>query len=123
MFSIFTFGTEKIGDRKFLVCSTRWTLCNFAITLAGLVVDGLYLYYKYEDAVDEDSLFVNLFLTFGLPPMFFAIVLYAIFMKVKSFFCLCSCDFIKRSGLDVDTLEVVFLEDVRPDSQLSSLIS
>ena len=112
MFSIFTFGTEKIGDRKFLVCSTRWTLCNFAITLAGLVVDGFHLYDTY---VDEDPLFVKLFLTFALPPMFFAIVLYAIFMNVKSFFCLCYCDFIKRSGLDVDTLEVVFLEDVRPD--------
>ena len=111
MFSIFTFGTETIGRRKYLVCSTRWTLCNLGLTLAGLIFGGWFLYYLRQWR-DTDFIITNIISAL----IVLAIVLYAIFMKVQSCCCLCSCSFIKRSGLDLDNMEVVFLEDLQLDS-------
>merc|ERR1711953_1017896 len=48
MFSIFTFSVEKIGNRKYLVCSTRWTLVNLLITMLGLTFGALFLYFVVE---------------------------------------------------------------------------
>ena len=119
MFSIFSYGTKKIGDRKFLVCSTRWTLCNLVITLAGRLFDGWYVYYMLSATPPYDTYKIYLFLAF--PLMFFAIVLYTIFMTVDLCSCCCTRRFIKKSGVDVDKFEVVFLEDVKPDSNMIEL--
>ena len=114
LFSIFTFSTERIGNRDFLVCSTKWTIVNLIITLAGLIFGAV---------------FVNLNLNVGLffiycaaPMMFIAIVNYAILMTVKSCICASSCcPLIKRSGLDIQTLEIVFLEDVDVSDKTSGI--
>ena len=111
MFSIFTYSTETIGHKKFLVCSTRWTLCNLFITLTGLVFGAWY-------SCRVTRYFDGVFLYVALPLMFFAIALYVIVITVESCYCACTCSSIsitKKSGLDLDTLEVVFLEDAQPD--------
>ena len=112
MFSIFTFSVEKIGNKNYLVCSTRWTLVNLVITMAGLTFGGVFLnFYVYFD--------VSLgFISVAAPLMFIAITLYAIFLTVESCICACRCGpFVKRSGLDIETLEVVDLEQVQQDLQ------
>ena len=124
MFSIFTFSTEKIGNKKYLVCSTRWTLVNLGITLAGLIFGIVYFYLAFEAWFEEywqtrysepwtesESALVTFIVA---PLMFLAITFYAILMTVKSCICACSCGpFLQRSGLDIETLEVVDLEEVR----------
>ena len=110
MFSIFTFSVEKIGNKNYLVCSTRWTLVNLVITMAGLTFGGVFLnFYVYFD--------VSLgFISVAAPLMFIAITLYAIFLTVESCICACRCGpFVKKSGLDIETLEVVDLEQVQHD--------
>ena len=44
--------------------------------------------------------------------MFLAIIFYIIFLSVEKCICLCKCGpYVKRSGLDIETLEVVDLEE------------
>ena len=114
MFSIFTYSTETIGHKKFLVCSTRWTLCNLLITLTGLVFGAGFLLHHYRLHTDYGLVFIYTI----LPLMFVAFIMYVIVITVESCYCACTCSSIsitKKSGLDLDTLEVVFLEDAQPD--------
>ena len=115
MFSIFTFSVEKHGNRKYLVSSTKWTLVNLVITMLGLTFGALFLYFVVE-ARDHNRNFENLgtgiFVICAAPLMFLAIIFYAIFLTAES--CICKCGpFVKRSGLDIETLEVVDLEEVQ----------
>lgn len=133
MFSIFTFGVEKVGNKRFLVCSRRWTLCNLAITIVGLIANG-YFFKHLEDLADIDMEKLrgygsggkefHLLAIVAASLTFLAIILYVIVMTVDSCTCLCcSCSVIKRSGLDLETLEVVDLDDLQPDSAVGTNIS
>ena len=83
MFSIFIFSTERIGNRKLLVCSTRrWTLVNLLITMGGLIFGALFLYF----VVDSES--SEFFIIIATPLMFVAIIFYTIFLTLK--ICLCA---------------------------------
>ena len=105
MFSVFTFSVEKFGNKKYLVCSTRWTLVNLLITMLGLTFGALFLYFVNEGDI-------GFFLIISGPLMFIAIIFYTMFLTAES--CLCKCGpFVKRSGLDIETLEVVDLEEVQ----------
>ena len=119
MFSIFTFSVEKLGNKKYLVCSTRWTLVNLLITMLGLTFGALFLYFVVESRKHQwnfEELFTGIFVICAAPLMFLAIVFYAIFLIVESCICACKCGpFVKRSGLDIETLEVVDLEEVQND--------
>ena len=115
MFSIFTFSVEKLGNRKYLVCSTRWTLVNLLITMLGLTFGALFLYFVVESRRHQwnfEDLATGLFVFCTAPLMFLAIIFYAIFLTAES--CICKCGpFVKRSGLDIETFEVVDLEQVQ----------
>ena len=117
MFSIFTFSVEKIGNRKYLVCSTRWTLVNLLITMLGLTFGACFLYFVVERNVIRHNFGEHLsgiFVMIAGPLMLLAIIFYAIFLTLKSCLCACSCvPFVKRSGLDIETLEIVDLEQVQ----------
>ena len=119
MFSIFTFSVEKLGNREYLVCSTRWTLVNLLITMLGLTFGVLFLYFVVESRAhykNFENLTTGLFLMIAGPLMFLAIIFYTIFLTVKS--CICACKggpCVKRPGLDIETLEVVDLEQVQHD--------
>ena len=120
MFSIFTFSVEKIGNRKYLVCSTRWTLVNLLITMLGLTFGALFLYFVVErrehQFLNFEQLDTGIFVFCAAPLMLLAIIFYAIFLTVESCIWACKCGpFIKRSGLDIETLEVVDLEQVQHD--------
>ena len=109
MFSIFTFSVENIGNKKYLVCSTRWSLINLLITMLGLTFGALFLF-----SINSGNKYIFVFSS--IPLMFFAISFYAIVLTLKS--CLCACSrvpFVNRSGLDIETLEVVDLEQVQHD--------
>ena len=120
MFSIFTFSVEKIGNKKYLVCSTRWTLVNLLITMLGLTFGALFLHFIAEkDRVGYGN--TTLFIIFAAILMFLAIMFYAIFLTVESCICACKCGpFVKRSGIDIETLEVVDLEDMQLQHDLNS---
>ena len=115
MFSIFTFSVEKIGNKNYLVYSTRWTLVNLLITMVGLTFGALFLYFVVESRLHHlnfENLGTGIFVFCAAPLMFLAIILYAIFLTAGS--CLCKCGpFVKTSGLDIETLEVVDLEQVQ----------
>ena len=122
LFSIFTFGTETIGGKKYLVCSTRWTLCNLVITLDGLVFGGGLLHNIIPDGPGP-AVSVYLFTAFCICAptlMLIAIALYALVITMKSCCCLFSCSFTERSGLNLDTLEVVslYLEDMQTEEPI-----
>ena len=113
MFSIFTFSVENIRNKKYLVCSTRWTLVNLLITMLGLTFGALFLNFVVESG---RAYVTEFFLMIAGPLMFLAIIFYTIFLTVKSCICACKCGpFVKRSGLDIETLEVVDLEQVQHD--------
>ena len=78
---------------------------NLLITMGGLIFGALFLYYS-------DSIFV-----IAAPPLLvLAIIFYTILLTAESCTCTCRCGpYIKRSGLDIDTLEVVDLEDIVHD--------
>ena len=113
-----------------LVYSKRWTLFNLAITLAGLTFGGGILNVEYANRPDIGCYksvlglcipyHTLIFVCVAVPLMIFAIVNYAILMIVKS--CPCTCcfgaPFIKRSGLDIETLEVLFLEEIQAVSAI-----
>jgi len=106
MFSIFTFSMEKHGNRKYLVFSTRWTLFNLVITMLGLTLGALFLYrFNFNFELYTGT---GIFVICATPLMFLAIIFYAIFLT-----CIetCKCGpFVKTSGLDIETLEVVDLQ-------------
>ena len=115
MFSIFTFSVEKLGNKKYLVCSTRWTLVNLVvITMLGLTFGALFLYFVVESRRHQwnfEDLYTGIFVMIASPLMFLAIIFYVIFLSLKSCCCACSCvPFVKRSGLDI---EIVDLEQVQ----------
>ena len=120
MFSIFTFSVEKIGNKKYLVCSTRWTLVNLLITILGLTFGGLFLSFvvdsRYHQEVPNGSGYAEYFIITAALLLFIAIIFYTIVLKVESCICACKCGpFVERSGLDIETLEVVDLEEVEHD--------
>ena len=62
----------------------------------------------------ETYIYTETFVMIAAPLMFVAIIFYAIFLTAES--CLCKCGpFVKTSGLDIETLEVVDLEQVQHD--------
>merc|ERR1711862_906964 len=85
MFSIFTFSVEKLGNRKYLVCSTRWTLVNLLITMLGLTLGALFLYFVVDsdkhgwNSWNFEDLNTGFFVMSAPPLMFLAIIFYAIF--------------------------------------------
>ena len=118
MFSIFIFSTERIGNRKLLVCSTRWTLVNVLITMGGLIFGALFLYL----VVDSES--SEFFIIIATPLMFVAIIFYTILLTAESCTCTCKCGpYIKRSGLDIETLEIVDLGHHDLHSRLQTLVN
>ena len=116
MFSIFTFSVENIGNKKYLVYSTRWTLVNLLITMLGLTFGALFQYFVVESRSRRDfnDMYTRHFIISVGPLMFLAIIFYAIFLTLKSCLCACTCvPFVKRSGLDIETLEIVDLKQVQ----------
>ena len=111
VFSFFTFSTKRIGNRHFLVCSRKWTWVNLIITFAGLVFGAGFLHF-----INRNSLGSYLFYEFiyGAAPLFsIAVVNYIVLLNLKSCADCCCGSFIARSGLDIDTFEVVDFEEVQ----------
>ena len=120
LFSIFTFTTERIGSRKLLVYSTRWTLVNLLITILGLSLGALFLNSEEEEHLSTSSLIVIV----ATPLMFVAIIFYTILLTAESCTCTCKYDpYIKRLGLDIETLEIVDLGYHDLHSRLQTLVN
>ena len=102
MFSVFTFSAEKVNGKWFFVVSNRWTAVNLFLTLAGIASGISYTF----------SIFP---LIIVLPLISFSIILLIILTFGKS--C-CNQTFTNRSGLDIETLEVVDLNEFQ--SNISS---
>ena len=98
--------------------------------MLGLTFGGLLIYFvedrRYYSYLQSQDLGYGQGYTeyFTIPAallVFIAIIFYTIVLKVKSCTCCCCCcackcgPFVKRSGLDIETLEVVDLEEVQND--------
>ena len=93
--------------------------------MLGLTFGGLLIYFvedrKYYSYLQSQGLGYGQGYTeyFTIPAallVFIAIIFYTIVLKVESCICACKCGpFVERSGLDIETLEVVDLEEVQHD--------
>ena len=115
MFSIYTFGAKTVRSRKYLVLSTNWTWVNFLLTLCGITFGTTFVYLQ------------------DWPPDLFRVLGYIIcfpliFVTLFTFSCLrylkaCCCyvfdnSFIQQYGLDIDSLQVVNIEELAIQSDI-----
>ena len=102
-FSIYTFAGEKVGNKVYFAVSKIWTIVNIIMTLAGISGGVIYICSTTPAHVWQFGLSLKI----PLPLIFVTIIMYLILMYGKR--C-CGKTFLKRSGLDVNTLEVVDLD-------------
>ena len=103
IFSIYTFSGEKIGPKTYLVVSKKWTIVNIIITLLGITAGVIYIYFfGYHSTTYIAAL------TISLPLIFISLISYLFLILCKS--CCCK-NLIKRSGLDLENLNIVDIDD------------
>ena len=105
VFSIYTFGCKTIGTQRYLVVSQRWTWINFLLTMIGVVVGNVYIYFEgiYLLSPNKYGVVILSVILFTVTLVTFTILIYC--KKI------CCKSFIKRSGLNIETLQVVDLEE------------
>ena len=105
-FSIYTFAGEKVGNKMCLVVSKTWTVVNIFLTLVGIVGGIIHGYYHTYNFSYYNNFSYNIVssLLISIPLSFTSIIMYLILMYGKN----CSGKtFLRRSGLDIQKLEVV----------------
>ena len=110
-FSIYTFSSEKVGGKWYLVVSKKWTWVNIVLTYLGLAAGILFMYSRNHRIFQNYIVFT--------PCHLITLIAYLILMYSK---CGCCKDFTKRSGLDIETLEVKDLDELtKNEFELQSL--
>ena len=116
MFSIYTFGAKTIGSRKYLVLSTNWTWVNLFLTLCGITFGTTFVYFKAGWRWGGPW---SLCYTFCFPLIFVTLFTFTYLRYLKA--CCCyvfDITFIQQSGLDVESLQVVNIEELTSRSDL-----
>ena len=114
IFSFYTFSYEKIGSKKFLVLSNKWTWANAVITLLGII--GAILYSAFGNFYHPSYRFYNStyfnVLIFTIPAITMALIYNILLTFLKSCACCCQSQFPmhEKSGISIDDLSVVDLE-------------
>ena len=117
IFSIYSFAGVKIGRKWYLTVSSKWTWINLLISALGICGGGIFLYYfKFRN-----YWFIPMIIS--VPLIFLTLIFHSLLTLPKS--CPCSCiqtPFLQKTVLDIETLEVVNLEDLQatdPDLELN----
>ena len=122
IFSIYSFAGVKIGRKWYLTVSSKWTWINLFICALGICGGIVFVYAtkSCEDLVCRWSVAMMI----SVPLIFGTFICHSLLTLPKS--CPCSCiqtPFIQKTVLDIDTLEVVNLEDLQtetdPDLELN----
>ena len=101
---------------KFLVCSRKWTLVNLMMTLAGLAFGAGFLHFNTPNGRGS---YIFYGFIYGAAPLFsIAVLNYVVLLYLKSCAGCCCGSFIERSGLDIDTFEVVDLEEMQCELEI-----
>ena len=98
-FSIFTYSCEKIDKKWYLVFSQKWTKVNWIIILLQTIIP-FSIYYLPTKA----DIFLG-FCGFCVPALLVIFLLHMIVTK-------CCRLFISKSGLDIETFEVMDVAEV-----------
>ena len=112
MFSIYTFGAKTIGSRKYLVLSTNWTWANIFLTLCGITFGSTFVYLQRSWGDFGGYMFC-------FPLFFVTFFTFTCLRYLKA--CCCyvfDITFIQQSGLDVESLQVVNIEELTSRSDL-----
>ena len=112
MFSIYTFGAKTIGSRKYLVLSTNWTWVNLFLTLCGITFGSTFVY--LQRSRDFIGGYIICF-----PLIFVTLFTFTCLRYLKA--CCCyvfDITFIQQYGLDVESLQVVNIEELTSRSDL-----
>ena len=89
---------------------------NLMMTLAGLAFGAGFLHFNTPNG--RGSYIFYLFI-YGAAPLFsIAVVNYVVLLYLNSCAGCCCGSFIERSGLDIDTFEVVDLEEVQSEFEM-----
>ena len=122
IFSIYSFAGVKIGRKWYLTVSSKWTWINLFICALG-ICGGIVFVYATKTCEDLVCRWYMAMMISG-PLIFGTFICHSLLTLPKS--CPCSCiqtPFIQKTVLDIDSLEVVNLEDLQtetdPDLELN----
>ena len=106
MFSIYTFGAKTVRSRKYLVVSTNWTWVNFFLTLCGITFGSTFVFLQHGPAGP-------LIYIFCFPLILFTLFTFSCLRYLKACCCyIFDISFIQQYGLDVESLQIVNIEEV-----------
>ena len=109
MFSIYTFGAKTVRSQKYLVLSTNWTWMNFFLTLCGITFGSTFVYLKHYP---EGYMIC-------FPLIFVTFFTFSCLRYLKACCCnVCDTSFIQQYGLDIESLQVVNIEELAIQSDI-----
>ena len=128
IFSIYSFAGVKIGRKWYLTVSSKWTWINLLISALGICGSVIFIYFVKDTRHITHSYPFTSFYSFkamiiSVPLIFGTLIFHSLLTLPKS--CPCSCiqtPFLQKTVLDIETLEVVNLEDLQaadPDLELN----
>ena len=124
IFSIYSFAGVKIGRKWYLTVSSKWTWINLLISALVICGGGIFMYFfKWNSSYHFIDSYWFYAMIISVPLIFLTLIFHSLLTLPKS--CPCSCiqtPFLQKTVLDIETLEVVNLEDLQatdPDLELN----